>query len=63
MGIEKKEYPLFANFKVKVLNIAERELKAKSDFYFEYKTIKTGRAITDIEFTVIEKEKKQKQLM
>lgn len=62
LGIEKKEYPLFANFKVKVLNIAERELKAKSDFYFEYKTIKTGRAITDIEFTVIEKEKKQKQL-
>ncbi|MBF0228527.1 MAG: RepB family plasmid replication initiator protein, partial [Desulfamplus sp.] len=36
-----------------------RELKAKSDFYFEYKTIKTGRAITDIEFIVIDKAKKE----
>ncbi|MBF0230460.1 MAG: RepB family plasmid replication initiator protein, partial [Desulfamplus sp.] len=66
LGIEDKQYSQIISFKMKVLNIAERELKAKSDFYFEYKTIKTGRAITDIEFIVIDKAKKednkQKQL-
>jgi len=62
LGLEKKEYPLFNNFKVKVLDVAERELKEKSEFYFEYKTIKTGRAVKAIEFFVINKEKQQKQL-
>lgn len=63
LGIKENEYLLFSNFKIKILDVAEKELKAKSSLYFEYKTIKTGRAITDIEFTVIEKEKKQKQLI
>jgi hypothetical protein len=62
LGIEKEEYLIFNNFKQKVLDIAERELKEKSDFYFEYRTIKTGRAVTDIEFFVFNKEKQQKQL-
>jgi plasmid replication initiation protein len=62
LGIEEDEYPFFANFKVKVLYIAEKELKAKSNLYFEYKTIKTGRAITDIEFFVIHEEEKQRKL-
>ena len=59
LGIEKNEYPFFNNFKVKVLEVAEKELKAKSNLYFEYKTIKTVRAVTDIEFFVIYEEKKQ----
>jgi len=66
LGIEKKQYSQIISFKQKVLDIAEKELKEKSNFYFEYKTIKTGRAITDIEFFVINEEKKenkqQKQL-
>jgi len=61
LGIEESEYPFFNNFKVKVLEVAEKELKAKSNLYFEYKTIKTVRAITDIEFFVINKEKKEEK--
>jgi plasmid replication initiation protein len=66
LGLEVNQYSEIITFKRKILDIAERELKEKSTFYFEYKTIKTGRAITDIEFFVINEEKKenkqQKQL-
>jgi len=62
LGLDAKQYSQIISFKKDILDIAERELKEKSDFYFEYKTIKTGRAITDIAFFVINKEKKQKQL-
>jgi plasmid replication initiation protein len=62
LGLKVNQYSAVINFKQKVLDTAAIELKEKSDFYFEYKTIKTGRAITDIEFFVINKEKQQKQL-
>ena len=63
LGLGEKQYSEIITLKRYVLDVAEKELKEKSDFYFEYKAIKTGRAITDIEFFVINKDKKQKQLV
>lgn len=43
---------LYSNFKLKVLDVAERELKKSSDIYFVYKPIKTGRKVTAIKFHI-----------
>lgn len=52
LGIEKKEYVKFNHFKTRVLNSAQKELKEKSDIFFDYNCLKTGRKITAIEFVV-----------
>jgi len=68
----KKSYRLYSNFKQKVLEVAQKELKEKGDYYFEYEAIKESRKITSIKFTIITnkekikidfKEKKKKNLL
>ncbi len=62
LGIEKKEYSQIGEFKSRVLNSAQKELKAKSDIYFEYEGIKKGRKIVKIKFQIILTKKAKKQL-
>ena len=54
----KKSYERYNNFKMKILDVAYKELKEKGDYYFEYEPIKTGRSVTSINFTI--KTNKQK---
>jgi plasmid replication initiation protein len=52
-GIGKKEYLLFANFKMKTIEVATREISDKTDlFIIDVKYGKTGRKITNITFCV-----------
>ena len=48
-GVEKK-YKLTADFIRRVIEPARKELTEKSPYSFEYKPLKTGRAITSIKF-------------
>lgn len=55
LGIDKKEYPRYNNFKSRVILQAQKELQAKSNLYFTFKEIKKGRKVDKLEFTIITK--------
>lgn len=48
----KDNYPLFGNFKQRVLLKAERDLKKSTDIYFTFDPRKTGRKVTHIIFDI-----------
>jgi plasmid replication initiation protein len=45
-----KIYPLYADFKRKIIIRTQKELKKLSDIYFDFEEIKTGRKVTSIKF-------------
>lgn len=45
-------YPLYGNFKVKVLQKAQKDLKKCTNLAFVFSDIKTGRKVTSIRFTI-----------
>jgi plasmid replication initiation protein len=51
VGTETK-YPLYANFKQKVLNVAIKEINKLTDIDIKLKEIKTGRKITTLHFEI-----------
>lgn len=53
-------YPLYANFKQKLLKSTQKELKEKTDISFEFEEIKTGRKVTALRFYI--KSKKQNNI-
>jgi plasmid replication initiation protein len=62
LGIEKKAYPIFANFRIRVIEPTVREITEQTDLnIFETKYIKTGKTITSISFVVLIKDEKQKK--
>lgn len=50
--IDNNQYPLYGNFKQKVLNVAKKELKEKTDIYFDIEEIKKERKIEKIKFII-----------
>ena len=52
LGLEATTYPKFGLLRANVLDIAQRELNTKAEWSFTFKTIKTGKRITGIEFTI-----------
>lgn len=52
LGIEPENYKYFGLLRAYVLDVAHSELDAKSDWSFSYQTVKTGRKITGVEFTL-----------
>ena len=52
LGLDAESYPKFVLFRERVLDAAQRELEAKSDWSFSFETIKVGRRITGVEFTL-----------
>lgn len=60
--IVKEEYPLYANFKSRVILTAQKELKQKTDIYFSFKEIKQGRKVVAIEFEIFENTKNKKKI-
>ncbi|EHR0219569.1 replication initiation protein [Clostridium perfringens] len=59
---DKKTYNLYGKFKEKILLKAQIELKEKTDIYFEFEEIKTGRKVTSLKF-VIKSNKENKKLL
>jgi len=52
-----KSIKRYDNFKRKVLQVAERELKEHCDIYFEFEEIKKGRKVSEILFKIKKNEK------
>ena len=52
-----KKYPLFADFKKRVIDTAVDQINEHSPLNVSYKQIKTGRKVTHIQFTYKEKSK------
>lgn len=59
LGIEKTEYKLYGHFKSRVLIPSQNELSDKTDINFDFREIKTGRKITDLEFNIFSDSKKK----
>lgn len=52
LGIGANEYPLYGNFKARVIIPAQRELKEKTDIAFDFEEIKIGRGVGKIKFKI-----------
>lgn len=52
LNIDNKKYKLYNDFKKKTILIAQKELKEKTDIYFEFEELKNGRKITEINFLI-----------
>lgn len=52
-----KIYPLYADFKRKVIDMAQREINEHTDITFTYEAIKTGRKVTALKFYISENKK------
>lgn len=52
LGVGPEDYPLYGNFKAKVLLVAQKELQAKTDIAFDFEEIKVGRSVGRIRFTI-----------
>lgn len=55
-------YPKYANFKQRVLNVSQQELKLKTDIFFEFEEIKCGRKVQKIKFIIKSKKRKNETL-
>ena len=49
------EYPRYANFREKVLDVAVHEINEMTDIMVDYMAVKTGKAVTGIEFSIRKK--------
>lgn len=62
LGIESSEYPLYGNFKARILAVAQKEVKAKTDISFEFEEIKIGRSVGKIRFFIKSKTLEEAEL-
>jgi len=53
LGSRSKKYPQFKYFRTYILNASRKELNEKTSLSFDFKTIRIGRKIGKIEFTII----------
>ena len=61
-NITKEDYPLYANFKSRVILPAQKELKKKTDIYFTFSEIKESRKVVAIEFEIFENTKNKSKI-
>ena len=57
LGVEDHEYKRMGNFKLRVLDLAVKEINEKSDIKVSYSQVKKGRTITGFKFKVLAKDK------
>jgi hypothetical protein len=62
LGVDESAYPRFGNFRVFVLDKAQKELDAQTDITFTYQLIKRGRKVAAISFNIQKNEKSTPQL-
>ena len=60
LGVEDHEYKRMGNFKLRVLDLAVKEINEKSDIKVSYSQVKKGRTITGFKFKVLAKDKSKK---
>lgn len=60
--ITKEDYPLYGHFKSRVILPAQKELKQKTDIYFNFKEITKGRKVVELEFEIFENKKNKKKI-
>lgn len=60
LGVEDHEYKRMGNFKLRVLDLAVKEINEKSDIKVTYSQVKKGRTITGFKFKVLAKDKPKK---
>jgi len=60
LGVEDHEYKRMGNFKLRVLDLAVKEINEKSDIKVSYSQVKKGRTITGFKFKVLAKDKPKK---
>ncbi len=56
LGRGSKKYPVFKDFRRNILDVAKNELDKKSPLSFTFKSIRMGRRIGQIQFTVVKKQ-------
>jgi plasmid replication initiation protein len=56
LGIEKNQYSLFKDFRVRVIEPCQVALEEHTDIKFTYETIRSGRKITALKFTITKNE-------
>ena len=59
LGIEKKEYTRYDNFKARVLEISKVQINERTDIYLEYEELRLGRGVKSICFIVREQRQAQ----
>ena len=57
LGIGKEQYKLYSNFRDRILEPTQRELRANADLYFEFDEIKFGRRVGAIRFRILYQKK------
>lgn len=55
LGLRKDQYPLYADFRKRILIPTQKELAEKADLYFEFEEIKYGRRVGAILFHIFSK--------
>jgi hypothetical protein len=55
LGLRSDQYKLYSNFRDRILEPTQKELKAKADLYFEFDEIKYGRKVGAIRFHIFTK--------
>ena len=63
LGIRSDQYVLYSNFKKDILEFIQKELKNKSDLYFEFDEIKHGRKVGAIKFHISNKKSSESKLV
>lgn len=58
----REDYELYGHFKTRVLLVAQKELKQKTDICFNFKEIKEGRKVVAIDFEIMENTKNKKRI-
>ncbi len=61
LGEKSKKYSDFKNFRVRILESAQKELNKKSGLSFTFKSVKIGRTIGKIEFQIVETNNNRKE--
>lgn len=56
-----KSYSVFGNFKKRVLDPAQKELKEKGEYFFEYNTLKVRNKVVSIKFKILKNREKIKK--
>ncbi len=62
LGVDKDEYKLYGHFKNKVVLVAQKELKEKTDIAFTFEETKEGKKVAAIRFVIKKNDPKQKFL-
>ena len=62
LGIPDTKYKAYKNFKQRILEPSQKSINNKTDIYFSFDEIKTGRKITDLKFKIKSNPKNKSQL-